>query len=310
MIERQIFWQLNQKAAMEMDENTNGGGAPCDTGMLNRESGDRRVVGHLNPYENGESFEDYLELANNFIAINGFNSDEEKVRIFISYMGSEGIKVINAFKPNDFAEKTFVEVITMCKKIFIADRKTFAERYKFNSRSQKKSENIEVFSRELQKMAETCDYDITFLDQALRNRFIAGLLGENIRTQLFTFGPSKTFKEVVDAAASIQKANHDAQAPSTSRITSPTLTSKSATSSNEPSRNNRRRIKCTCGKKAKNRIVRTKRNGNGWRMQFLQMGKWAKMRGLQARRPQQGQLPQRETSNVEFSQPISIKIKK
>lgn len=40
--------------------------------------------GQLNPYVPGESFEDYLEVANKFYALNRYQSDEELVRLLIS----------------------------------------------------------------------------------------------------------------------------------------------------------------------------------------------------------------------------------
>lgn len=217
----------------------------------NRESSNESYKGHLSPYVEGESFEDYLVLANNYFELNANKPNSEKVRMLISYIGLKGIKVINALK-GDYAEKSFAEVFTMSRKLFIAVKNIREERYNFNTRLQHEYENIQDFSKVLERMAEQCDFDINFLDQALSDRFIAGIQDENIRNQLLALEPSKTFKEVVDIASRIPIIEHDSLP--TSKVISP----KSAIKMKPKSyafRSRPTRILCYCNKAAFERTV-------------------------------------------------------
>lgn len=209
------------------------------------ESSQTRVsgfIGQLIPYVTGESFEEYLELANNFYALNRDKSDEELVRLLINCMGTEGTEVIKAFKlrEENFAKKAFEEVIAMCKKLLIDKRNIHTERYEFNTRKQKKREKLQDFAIELEIMAEDCDFG-EFLDQALRDQFIAGLLDPSIRKKFFTLESTLSFKEVVDIAS---RSKRGLQPPSTSSAKAPVV----------------KRLRCKCGLKPKYITSKSKDN--------------------------------------------------
>lgn len=139
-------------------------------------------------------------------------------------------------REENFAKKPFKVVIAMHTKLFIAKRNIHAERYEFNTKKQKEGEKIQDFAYELEIMAVNCAFG-DFLDQALRDQFITGLLDANIRENFFTLDSTLSFKEVVDIASHTKS---DVQLPSTSSVKAPVKTHVG------------KRIKCKCGRIAKN----------------------------------------------------------
>lgn len=159
-----------------------------------------RLMGKLEAYVPGESFEDYLELVENYFELNELKDEKFKVLLLINMIGSAASsKVIKAFKPRCYKDAKYNDVVKMCKKLFIGDKSIVVERYKFNSRLQKQGEEITDYAVELQAAAENCEFG-NFLDAALRDRFVAGLIDLDIKQNLLKLSETKTFNEFVDAA--------------------------------------------------------------------------------------------------------------
>lgn len=160
----------------------------------------KRLVRTMETYVPGESFEDYLELVENYFELNALSEDKFKVMLLINKLGTAASsRVIKAFKPKSYREETYENVLKMCKKLFVGSRSTLVERYKFNSRNQKRDETISDYAVELQSAAESCEFG-TFLDSALRDRFVAGLCNTEIKQNLLKLDEKQTFTQFVDAA--------------------------------------------------------------------------------------------------------------
>lgn len=182
----------------EADKSGTPVNVPTNSSMATNSS--TRFVGKLEAFIIGESFEDYLTGVNNYLALNGIEKDEIKMRLFLNLVGgTASAKIIKAFLPAPYSEKTFDEVIAKAKKLFGAERNSIVEHYKFNNRSQKEGESLGDFAIELQAMSEHCEFG-TFLDTALRDRFAAGIINKHTKMAVLNLDSKKSFADVVECA--------------------------------------------------------------------------------------------------------------
>lgn len=84
-----------------------------------------------------------------------------------------------------------------------------ADRFKFNRRYQQHEEDVAAFSVELKRLAMQCDFG-AFLDDALRDRFVAGLRGKATQVELLKRKTS-TFAEAVTIAKNAERAQRETQ---------------------------------------------------------------------------------------------------
>ncbi|XP_016665064.1 uncharacterized protein LOC107885872 [Acyrthosiphon pisum] len=80
----------------------------------------------------------------------------------------------NLMLPGEIKTQKFETVISKLKEYYCPKQLVISERYKFNSRKQKEGESVNDFIIELRRLASSCKFD-AFLDQALRDRLVAGL---------------------------------------------------------------------------------------------------------------------------------------
>lgn len=159
-----------------------------------------RYIGSLEAFVVGENFDDYLVGVNNYFALNKINEDEKKMRLFINQIGAvASAKIIKAFKPASFSTKSFDENVAMAKKLFGSEKNSIVEHFKFNNRSQKEGETLGDFAVELQALSEHCEFG-AFLDTALRDRFVAGIINKHTKKAVLSLDSNKKFTEVVDCA--------------------------------------------------------------------------------------------------------------
>lgn len=155
----------------------------------------------LEPYVPGDSFEDYLELVDNYFEFNELAEENKKVRLLIHSLGSEAAtKVIKSFKPEKYHEQTYAVVVAQCKKLFVGELNKIVERYRFNERRQKEGEGIDDFALDLQSLVDTCGFKNCCRDEVLRDRFVVGLSDSLIKKKLLEMDESSSFKQAVTQA--------------------------------------------------------------------------------------------------------------
>lgn len=132
--------------------------------------------GNINPYNSSEPFENFLERVEAFFAVNHRSaSDTEKVSSLILLISPEMYAVLkNIFLPDTVINQTFATVVNKLKEYYCPKRLVISERYKFNTRKQMEGESVGEFIVALSRLASNCQFDY-FLDQALRDRLVAGL---------------------------------------------------------------------------------------------------------------------------------------
>lgn len=150
----------------------------------------------MEPYKSGSDFEIFLMQLMNYYEITNRTDDLFKSRLLINLLGmKEGSKVMDAFRPQDFTEFSFDEVVAKCKQIFCRRRNTLNDHYQFNLRSQKSRQTLGDFANELLQAARRCQFG-DFHDTALRDRFVVGITSEVIRDHLLKMSSNATFSQV------------------------------------------------------------------------------------------------------------------
>lgn len=126
--------------------------------------------------------------------------DLYKVRLFVNQIGSAAsLKLAKALKPKIFTEVKYEDIVKTCRGLFGVERNSIVEHFRFNNRSQNDGEDLGDFAVELQALAEHCEFG-TFLDEALRDRFVAGMRNVRIMKQLLKMYGKTKFQEAVECA--------------------------------------------------------------------------------------------------------------
>ena len=82
-------------------------------------------------------------------------------------------------------DKSYEQLIETLKSHYQPKSLVIAERFRFYKRSQGPTESMAEFMACLRKLSSTCEFG-TFLDQALRDRFVCGLLNDQAQKRLLT----------------------------------------------------------------------------------------------------------------------------
>ena len=142
------------------------------------------IIGQLREFDRTkESFEAYIERLENFMKANGVKS-ENQVAILLTAIGPETYGLLRNLltpeKPDAWSHEELVEILNSHlhpKPLVIA------EPINFHNRFRNDSESVADFAAQLKKLSAHCEFG-TFLDEALRDRFVCGLRRESIQRKL------------------------------------------------------------------------------------------------------------------------------
>ncbi|XP_075527088.1 uncharacterized protein LOC142559366 [Dermacentor variabilis] len=134
--------------------------------------------------DDGEDFMSYVERFDHYWKVTQNKDDSLKKSAFITAIGKRLYKTLKDLllpvKPED---KSFNEIVAVLREHSSPGSKVIAERFKFNRRYQMEGETISAFAVELRHMTARCDFG-PFLDDALRDKFVAGLSDASIQASL------------------------------------------------------------------------------------------------------------------------------
>lgn len=131
-----------------------------------------------------QNFESYLERFELFVQANDIK-EEKKLPVFLTVIGAEAYEVLkNIVVPASPSETTYVEAKRLLKEHYSPRSSVIAERCRFNKRTHHEGESVENFIVELKHLARKCNYG-DFLQDALRDRLVAGVRNEEIQRALF-----------------------------------------------------------------------------------------------------------------------------
>ncbi|XP_072145334.1 uncharacterized protein [Dermacentor andersoni] len=152
-----------------------------------------------------EDFMSYVERFDLYWKVTQNKDDSLKKSAFITAIGKRPYKTLkDLLLPGKPEDKSFNEIVAVLREHYSPGSKVIAERFKFNRRYQMEGETISAFAVELRHMAARCDFG-PFVDDALRDRFVAGLSDASIQASLLK-KKELSFETAYDLARSAELA--------------------------------------------------------------------------------------------------------
>ena len=139
------------------------------------------IIGHLREFDRAkESFEAYIECLENFMKANGVKS-ENQVAVLRTAIGPETYGLLrDLLTPEKPDAKSYKELVEILNSNLHPKPLVIAERFNFYNSFRNDSESVADFLAQLKKLSAHCEFG-TFLDDALRDRFVCGLRKEWIQ---------------------------------------------------------------------------------------------------------------------------------
>ena len=155
------------------------------------------------------SFTAFVERVQFLLSANGVKEDKYAA-VLLSAVGEETYALLrNLVSPSSPKEKTFEEIVKTLQAHFEPRPLVIAERFRFHRRNQRSDESVADFVAELRRLAKDCEFR-DHLDEALRDRFVCGLLNEATQKRLLTES-NLTFNKAIEVAQSAETATKNAQ---------------------------------------------------------------------------------------------------
>ena len=141
-------------------------------------------IGQLRDFDRSkESFEAYIERLENFMKANGVKS-ENQVAVLVTAIGPETYGLLrNLLTPEKPDARSYEELVEILNNHLHPKPLVIAERFNFHNRFRNDSESVADFAAQLKKLSAHCEFG-TFLDEALRDRFVCGLRKDPIQRKL------------------------------------------------------------------------------------------------------------------------------
>nr|XP_054930096.1 uncharacterized protein K02A2.6-like [Dermacentor andersoni] len=131
-----------------------------------------------------EDFNSYVDRFDHYWKVTQIEDGNLKKSTFITALGSRLYKTLkDLLLPATPENKSFEDVVSVLKEHLAPVSQVIARRFKFNRRHQLEMESVSAFAIELRHMAAKCTFG-TFLDDALRDRFVVGLRNVAIQATL------------------------------------------------------------------------------------------------------------------------------
>ena len=147
----------------------------------------------------------YIERVDQYFYANDINDAKKKTAIFLAFIGSDTYSLLrNLLAPVSRSTKTVEELFETLKEHLKLQTIVIAERYKCYRSDQKENETISDYIAALRKLTLNCNFR-EFLDEALRGRFVCGLINDSIRRRLLA-ERTLTLKMAIDLAKTFESA--------------------------------------------------------------------------------------------------------
>lgn len=190
------------------------------------------LAGNINPYVPGNDFDFYEDRIKQFFLVNNVEKEKETA-LFITIAGEDMYEMLKKLTtPDKPRTKSYDELIKLVKKHLTPKRNKRAERYKFYKASQEVGESLSEFIIRLKPLSQTCEFGdflvtekgdqiasfkLKILDEALTDRFIAGLRNEKIKQHLFG-NESSDFEKCCQKALQFEMVEKESKVKSDSNV--------------------------------------------------------------------------------------------
>ena len=143
---------------------------------------------------------EYVERLEQYFLANDIADEKKQTAVFLTVIGSDTYSLLrNLLTPEKPSQKPIKELIEILSDHLNPKPITIAERYKFYQREQAEGESLGECIAGLRKASEHCKFG-TFLNEALRDKFVCGIRDRAIRKRLIT-------EKDLDLQRAIQLAN-------------------------------------------------------------------------------------------------------
>lgn len=157
--------------------------------------------------EDIEELENYLERFDLYVKANSVKADD-KVPLFLTVIGPKIYSVLkNLLLPDKVAEQTYNDLVKTLKAHFTPEKSIIAQRCRFHKRFQREGESLAQYAVEIKQLAGSCDFK-TFLNDAMRDRFVSGIKSEDIQQRLMT-EKDATFQTLFELACRLEAAKQE-----------------------------------------------------------------------------------------------------
>ena len=165
------------------------------------------TIGHIEPFNNEkENWDSYVQRFNHYLLANDIEDENTMVSVFLTIIGSKTYKLLrNLVAPGKPADLKYQELVEILGKHFNPAPLLIAKRFHFHNQNQNEAEGVADYAAVLKKYAERCQFD-SFIEQALRDRFVCCLRNRAIQKKLLT-KKDLTWKMAVDIANTMESAD-------------------------------------------------------------------------------------------------------
>ncbi|KAJ8375443.1 hypothetical protein SKAU_G00060230 [Synaphobranchus kaupii] len=173
------------------------------------------IFGHIVAFdESTEQWSTYVERFEHFVLANGI-TEEKKLSVFLSVIGSTTYGLLRSLiAPEKPGGKSYDQTVEVLRAHFSPKPIVIAERFRFHKRHQAEGETIAQYIADLKKLSEHCEFG-AYLQDALRDRFVCGLISESIQKRLLT-ETALTYHKAVEMAISMDTVAREAHQLSSS----------------------------------------------------------------------------------------------
>ncbi|XP_072140440.1 uncharacterized protein [Dermacentor andersoni] len=163
-------------------------------------------LGQMEPFDvSTNDWASYEERLTSFLIVNRV-PEGDRVHAFLSIIGPSTYSLLKSLVAPELPSAKSFEVLTKMLGDHLSPKPSvIGERAKFHRRQQVEGESISDYVAELRKLARTCDF-ASALDESLRDRFVCGLLREDIQRVLFTEDSKLMFQRAVERAVAMEAA--------------------------------------------------------------------------------------------------------
>ena len=145
------------------------------------------LLGKIEPFHHAtDTWTDYWDMIEQYFLANDIEDNKKRTAMFLTLIGKETYSLLNSLTaPDKPSSKKVDEVNNILFEHYEPKPIVIAERYQFYTRMQQDEETLAEYIAELRKRSIHCEFK-TFLDEALRDKFVCGLRNYGIRKRLLT----------------------------------------------------------------------------------------------------------------------------
>ena len=157
----------------------------------------------------GDDWSLYVEHFEHFVLANGIK-DERKLHMLLALVGTQTYRLLtNLVAPKKPGEHMYAQGKEKLTAHLKPKPIKIAERFRFYKRQQEPNEKMADYIAELRRLVTTCEFG-TFLDKALRDKFVCGLYKESIQRRLLAEA-DLTLKKALEIAQGMEAAEKDSK---------------------------------------------------------------------------------------------------